>query len=94
MRAIVYAFMIGAIQRLRKREEDMKQEQFDNPGSLMQQTRELVKASELGLLGIYKSSGLPFYWLRKFASGEFRNPSVNRVQFLYEHLTGKSLLNK
>lgn len=72
----------------------MKQEQFDHPGSLMQQTRELLKASELGLLGIYKSSGLPFYWLRKFASGEFRNPSVNRVQFLYEHLTSKPLLNK
>lgn len=70
----------------------MKQEQFDNPGSLMQQTRDLLKASERGLLEIYKDTGLPFYWLRKFASGEFRNPSVNRVQFLYEHLTSKPLL--
>lgn len=72
----------------------MKKDQHDMPGSLMTRTRELLKTSEQGFLEIYSETGLPFYWLRKFSNGEFRNPSVNRVQFLYEHLTGKPLTIK
>lgn len=69
----------------------MINEKYDKAGSLMSRTRELLRASEKGLMGVHDASGLPFYWLRKFAANEFRNPSVNRVQYLYEHLTGKSL---
>ena len=69
----------------------MKQDRHDEPGTLMTRTRELLKTSKQGFLEIYSETGLPFYWLRKCAYGEFRNPSVNRVQFLYEHLTGKPL---
>ena len=70
----------------------MKQEHFDRPGSLMEETRLLLK--EVNLLELYAQTKIPFYWLRKFAAGTFRNPSVNRVQFLYEYLTGKPLTVK
>lgn len=63
---------------------------FDNPLSLMKETKRLLKARDL--LEVYAETRVPFYWLRKFAAGEFQNPSVNRVQYLYEHLTGLSLL--
>lgn len=63
---------------------------FDQTGSLMRRTMEMLR--ERGdLLKIYTDTKISFYWLRKFANGEFRNPSVNRVQYLYEYLTGKQL---
>lgn len=60
--------------------------------SLMEITRQMLKDSKKSLPEIYKESGIPFYWLRKFASGEIKNPSVNRVQRLYEYLSGTSLI--
>ncbi len=75
----------------------MTAEQFDNPGSLMQQTRELLKTKapkETDLYKVHSDTGLPFYWLRKFAAGAFKNPSVNRVQYLYESLTSQQLISK
>lgn len=75
----------------------MTAEQFDNPGSLMERTRVLLKTAapkETDLYKVHSATGLPFYWLRKFAVGTFKNPSVNRVQFLYEHLTSHPLISK
>ena len=63
---------------------------YDQPGSLMQQTSDLLRNQDL--LKVYEETRISFYWLRKFASGSFRNPSVNRVQYLYEHLSGTKLL--
>lgn len=62
-----------------------------NMGSLQSKTRSLLQSCEKGYPHIYKETGLPQHWLRKFAAGEFRDPSVNRVQTLYEYLTGRSL---
>lgn len=62
-----------------------------NPGSLMVATFELLKESDKKPHDIYAETGLPFHWVKKFAAGEFENPSVNRVQFLYEYLTGTNL---
>lgn len=61
----------------------------DEPGTLLKRTRELLKNDKRGLLDIHKETGIPFYWLKKFSAGGFDNPSVNRVQFLYEVLTRK-----
>lgn len=63
---------------------------FDTPGTLMQRALELLKKRG-DLMGVYDETKISFYWLRKFAAGDFKNPSVNRVQFLYEHLSGKKL---
>lgn len=60
-------------------------------GSLHRRTLELLKASKKSLPVIYKESDLPYWWLKKFSSGEIANPSVNRVQELYEYLTSTKL---
>ena len=67
----------------------MKTETFDQPGTLMLETQKMLKDQDL--LTVYSETGISFYWLRKFSSGEFKNPSVNRVQHLYEFLKGKPL---
>ena len=66
------------------------EDQFERPRTLMIETARLLKGRDL--MDIQKATGISFYWLRKFAVGEFKNPSVNRVQCLYEHLSGKPLL--
>ena len=60
-------------------------------GSLHRKTLDLLKQSEIPLPEIYKKTNLPYYWLKKFSSGEIKNPSVNRVQRLYEFLAGRKL---
>lgn len=64
---------------------------FDLPNTLMLATIELLKQDKRGLLQIHAHTAIPYYWLKKFSAGEFINPSVNRVQFLYESLTNKPL---
>ncbi len=61
-------------------------------GTLMRETLRLLKARRETLVNISTETGIPFYWLRKFLGGEVDNPSVNRVQRLYEYLSGRTLL--
>lgn len=61
------------------------------PFSLLKRTLELLKEDSRSLIEIYTATGIPYYWLKKFSAGEFANPSVNRVQFLYEFLSGQQL---
>ena len=60
-------------------------------GSLHSRTLDLLKQSGIPLPEIYKETHLPYYWLKKLSSGEIRDPSVNRVQRLYEFLAGRKL---
>lgn len=60
--------------------------------SLMNKTRELLKANDKSLPEVYRETGISFYWLRKFRNGEIKDPSVNRIQNLYEYLTGEPLI--
>lgn len=67
-----------------------KSQAFDQPRSLMLKTIELLKKRDL--FEVYAETKISFYWLRKFIALEFKNPSVNRVQYLYEHLSGSKLV--
>lgn len=60
-------------------------------GTLHQRTIDLIKESDLTFIQIYEATGISFYWIRKFANGMVPNPSVNRVQELYEFLKGEEL---
>lgn len=60
-------------------------------GSLYERARQLLMDDERSLLDIHKQSGLPFYWLRKIHSGTIPDPSVNRIQFLFEFLSNTEL---
>lgn len=65
---------------------------YDQPAAIVLKTRELLEKDDRSLPEIYKETGIPFYWLKSFVDGRYKkNPSVNRVVFLYEYLTGKTL---
>jgi hypothetical protein len=64
----------------------------DEQQSLHTKTLELLKADSRKLPDIFAATGLPFYWLRQFSMGTIKNPSVNRIQYLYECLSGKKLI--
>jgi hypothetical protein len=66
----------------------------DDTVSLMERTLELLDASALSLPAIYAATGISFYWLRRFKSRKIADPSVNRVQQLYEFLQGSPLLEE
>ena len=64
--------------------------EYDQPGKLLTTTVELLKDKDL--LTVYTETGLPFYWLRSLLSTKApKNPSVNRIQYLYEYLSGNRL---
>lgn len=66
-------------------------EPFDQPGSLIKATLNLVQKDGRNPVQLYRDTGLPFHWLTKFIHGDIDAPSVNRVQYLYEKLSGKKI---
>lgn len=52
---------------------------------------QLLEASELSLREIAEKSGVPYDWLTAIKYDRIKNPSVNRIQALYEFLSGNSL---
>ena len=59
--------------------------------TLYEQTLELLVASELTIQDIATQADLPYDWLVSIRYDRVKNPSVNRVQKLYEFLSGKPL---
>lgn len=55
----------------------------------MQRTIELAKGRDL--IEVCMHTKLNYHWVQKFTKGLVADPSVNRVQRLYEYLTGKTL---
>lgn len=67
---------------------------YDKPGSLIRATRRLLNESEKSLLILSQELGVPFYWLAAFRQNRIASPSVNRVQYIYEKLSGKVIALK
>lgn len=63
----------------------------DAPGSLYQATLKLVNNDPKGLLSVQARTGVPLYWLRKFAAEKIPKPNVNRMQLIFEKLSGKKI---
>lgn len=63
----------------------------DKKGTLLAKTLVLLKASSEDPMKIHKATDLPFYWLKDMKAGKTKNPSVNRIQHLYEYLSNQSL---
>lgn len=63
-------------------------------GTLMGETLRLLQSRNrsVTLSGIANTTGINFFWLRKFIGKEIKNPSVNIIQKLYEHLSGRKLI--
>jgi len=65
----------------------------DRAGTLLQETLRMLREQKTSVLEVHKATGIPFYWLVKFKAGAYKNPSVNRTQYLYEFLSGSPLLH-
>ncbi|UZT28638.1 hypothetical protein pD_gene0031 [Vibrio phage 033B] len=59
--------------------------------SLLAKTRELLLADPRSNYQLSLALQLPYHWLRDLENGRCKNPAVNRVQYLYEQLSGKKL---
>lgn len=62
---------------------------IEKPGRLLLAT--LKAARKVKLDDLRDRTGFPSSWLRKFRAGSIPNPSVNRVEAVYEAATGKRL---
>lgn len=65
--------------------------------SLMERTLRLLREHPDSVPSIYaalkaQGSEISFGWLNKFSSGDIKDPSVNKVEELYQFLTGESVL--
>jgi hypothetical protein len=70
----------------------MTQEVFDQQSTLLKRVVELLQSKrDKDYMEIWRDTGIPYFWIRKIACGDIKAPNVNRIQFLYEHLTGKKL---
>lgn len=67
---------------------------FDQQQSLLTKTLELLGQrvdKRQDVEQIMRETGLPYHWLVAMSKGEVKNPGVNRLQFLYEYLSGTEL---
>ncbi len=75
-------------------DKKVKNEDFDQPSELMKKTLVLITKSKLTFEQISQKTGISKSWIAKFSCGIFTNPSVNRVEFLYNFLSKKPLFKK
>jgi hypothetical protein len=59
--------------------------------TLYEKTLQLLEVTDVPVRTISEESGLPYDWLIGIKYDRIKNPSVNRVQKLYEYLAGKKL---
>jgi hypothetical protein len=63
----------------------------DNVGTLLERTRALLAQTDQTYVEIYTATQLDPNWLSALLRGKIADPSVNKVQRLYEHLTQRKL---
>ena len=59
--------------------------------SLHRLTLELLHTADETTFAVAVATGLTYSWIVAFSANKMRNPSANKVQRLYEYLTGKPL---
>lgn len=61
--------------------------------NLLEVTCQLLNGESISLPKVAQDTGLPYDWLLKLKNGHIPNPSVNKVQTVYEYLSGSKLLS-
>ena len=61
---------------------------YDAPGDLLKETLRRLKNCGMSLDDVAKVTNLPRDWLGKLSAGQIQNPSVNRIEYLYDFLGG------
>lgn len=64
----------------------------DKPNTLLAETINLMKKDSRTRFEQAVQMDTPYHWLTQLMAGNITNPSVNRVQHLYEQLSGKKLV--
>ena len=64
---------------------------YDQPGTLMKKVLELFIKDGRTPLQLQIDHGVPFYWVKALQAGTIKNPSVNRIEYLYNLLSKKPL---
>lgn len=59
--------------------------------SLFDRTCSLLRATDKSLPEVASGTGLPVSWLKKLKYDKIDDPSVNRIQRLYEFLSGSQI---
>ena len=59
--------------------------------ALMQRTRELLRTTDKKQFEIYDATGIQPNWLTRFSTGGIPDPGVNRIEVLYNYLSGTTL---
>ena len=63
--------------------------------SLLEKTRVLLSVKSAGeLTAIAAETNLTYDWLLKLKGDKIKDPSVNKIQKLYEHLSGEPLFTE
>lgn len=80
----------------RKRQLELIRTKFrnlpcDKDNTLVKKVRRLLKEDPRKRTELALFLGISDFWLYKLISGNLRNPPANRVQYIYEKLTGKKL---
>jgi hypothetical protein len=70
---------------------NMSDEPDIETSSLLEKTIQLLRESEESYFQIYDKTNLHPNWLSSIATRRNRDPSVNRVQALYEYLSNNKL---
>jgi len=60
-------------------------------GTLLEKTYALLKENKTPPHIMFAETGLPFFWIKDMRAHKSDDPSVNRVQYLYEYLQEKQL---
>ena len=63
----------------------------DRPQSFLRTVQKLVREDKRTTEAICRDLQLPVSWFNQFKYGKIDSPSVNRMQFIYEKLSGKKL---
>lgn len=64
----------------------------DKPGTLITATRRLLERDERPRVQLAADLGVPLHWLNTFIQGGIDAPSVNRIQYIYEKLSGHKMV--
>lgn len=65
----------------------------DEKKSLLLVTIKLLKESTFNLFEISEKTSLNYYWLKKLYYNKLKDPSVNKIQILYEFLSDKKIVD-
>lgn len=60
--------------------------------TLFEKTVQLLKETNKTQKQIAEETGLGYWWITTLSQGKVRDASVNKIQKLYEHLSGKKLV--